>query len=259
MSGQIATRLDRYMPADWQAGTWGTSALLALVGHGLLVIALLPWMDLAVADAGSPVVMVEFAHHATAPQVEPSDLPPGPEHLAPRPDEQAARAEKQQQVADLDAFALTSPLERPAVTLPQRTTEPEAASEMLVQPAPSVPPRAAIAAETAASPAPGLSNASTAKALAAWQRLLVAHLERFKRYPREARAQEGVSSVAFSIDRQGRVLSTVLVRSSGSPVLDADAIALVRRAEPLPAPPGDIGDGELTQVAPIRYVAAHRK
>jgi protein TonB len=67
----------------------------------------------------------------------------------------------------------------------------------------------------------------------------MAHLERGKRYPPTARSrrEEGVVYVRFSIDDQGRVLAVRLARSSGSPALDDEVLALVQRASPMPAPP----------------------
>ena len=87
---------------------------------------------------------------------------------------------------------------------------------------------------------------------ATWQGALMAHLNRYKRFPHGA-AGTGVVTVAFSIDRSGRVLSSRLVRSSGDPVLDADAVSLPRRASPVPAPPPNIGGGVVTLTIPFRY------
>jgi TonB family protein len=68
---------------------------------------------------------------------------------------------------------------------------------------------------------------------------VIAHLTRFKRYPETARsrAAEGTPTVTFSLDGAGRVTSLGLSRSSGQPDIDAEAVAMVRRAVPFPAPP----------------------
>jgi len=72
-----------------------------------------------------------------------------------------------------------------------------------------------------------------------WQSMLMAHLERHKRYPPGARARgaHGIAYVRFTIDGAGNVLSARLVRSSGYAELDREAVALVRRASPVPPPP----------------------
>ncbi len=89
----------------------------------------------------------------------------------------------------------------------------------------------------------------------AWQGRLVGQLQRAKRYPDSARAagEEGAATVSFTIDRAGKVLSVRLVRSSGSPALDQEAVALVHRAEPLPAPPPEMSGQAITLTVPIRF------
>ncbi len=67
---------------------------------------------------------------------------------------------------------------------------------------------------------------------------LRAHLQRFRRVPPDAAQQQGRAVVAFSVAADGSVAAVRLVRSAGNPALDAEALALIRRAEPLPSPPG---------------------
>jgi len=67
-----------------------------------------------------------------------------------------------------------------------------------------------------------------------WKSQIVARLHEHKRYPEEAksRRQHGVAQVFFSIDREGRLLESRVVRSSGTNALDDEALALLKRAEP---------------------------
>jgi protein TonB len=78
-----------------------------------------------------------------------------------------------------------------------------------------------------------------------WQQSLVARLAKVQRYPAQARGVQGVVSLAFTIDRQGKVVSSKIIKSSGSAVLDAEALDLIKRAAPLPPPPSDIPDSAL--------------
>ena len=78
-------------------------------------------------------------------------------------------------------------------------------------------------------------------------------LAKVQRYPAQARSVQGVVNFAFTIDRHGGVVSSRSVKSSGSAVLDAEALALIKRAAPLPPPPADIADGDLSFVVPIRF------
>jgi protein TonB len=59
--------------------------------------------------------------------------------------------------------------------------------------------------------------------------------------------------LAFRIDRNGHVLSSKIVQSSGSAILDEETLALIARAAPLPAPPRDVTDNQLSFVIPIKY------
>ena len=86
-----------------------------------------------------------------------------------------------------------------------------------------------------------------------WQQAMVAHLARFQRYPAQAKGATGVVSLSFSVDRQGHVLNSEIIKSSGSAVLDAEALSLLTRAAPLPPPPAAVPDTDLTFVLPIRF------
>lgn len=70
---------------------------------------------------------------------------------------------------------------------------------------------------------------------------LLAYIERYRRYPPEAQrnAVEGVVILKFTIDRQGQVRAAWIGRSSGSPILDNEAMSAIRRAAPLPPIPAD--------------------
>jgi periplasmic protein TonB len=84
--------------------------------------------------------------------------------------------------------------------------------------------------------------------MATWRNQIVTILERNKRYPSEARSrgEQGVTRLAFSIDGEGHLLSSRIVASSGSAALDAETLALVRRAQPFPPPPPELAGSELT-------------
>lgn len=69
--------------------------------------------------------------------------------------------------------------------------------------------------------------------------LLLRHIERYRRYPLDAQQAgiEGTVRVHFLMDRDGRVLDIWVEMSSGSRLLDEEAMAAVMRARPLPPPP----------------------
>lgn len=105
-------------------------------------------------------------------------------------------------------------------------------------------------AEAAAAPSPG-AMAAAAAARANWRAQLSAHLKRFTRFPPGA-ASTGTASVSYTLARSGAVVAASLARSSGDPVLDEAAVAIVRRASPFPAPPSDYTE-TLTFTQPIRF------
>jgi protein TonB len=122
--------------------------------------------------------------------------------------------------------------------------------------APATPPAA-----TAPAPTPAPSPSAPAKpsqAVASWQQALIARLDHFKSYPSQANGAEGIVTINFRIDWQGKVVSSQVVKSSGSSVLDAAALALVKRASPFPPPPSDLSDSDLSIAVPVRYAAADK-
>ena len=84
---------------------------------------------------------------------------------------------------------------------------------------------------------------------------LLAQLNRFKQYPRAARQAhiQGVVMLHFVMDAKGAVQSFEIAKSSGRPVLDAEALALIQRAQPLPALPADYPTRTLDAVVPIEF------
>jgi TonB family protein len=117
-------------------------------------------------------------------------------------------------------------------------------------------PQSGVAPPAATAPSPPASVSSPA---ASWQQSLVARLARLQRYPPRARGVQGVVSVAFSIDRHGNVVSSRIVKGSGSALLDAEALDLIKRAAPFPPPPAEIADSELSFVVPIRFAAGNER
>jgi len=88
-----------------------------------------------------------------------------------------------------------------------------------------------------------------------WQSLLIRRLQQYKRYPHAARErnEQGVVLLAFSLDRDGHVLSRHIVSGSGYSELDAEVLALIERAQPLPAFPPSMSAEKLDLTVPIRF------
>jgi periplasmic protein TonB len=154
------------------------------------------------------------------------------------------------------SLELTAPqidqVEQPKVEtkpVPQKQTSPDA-----VIPIPKPPPKPV----EQTSPAPRTTvheDASAPRIDPSWESLLLKHLQEFKSYPREARRrdEQGVVLLAFSIDRNGHVVSRRIVQSSGHPDLDAEVLSLIERAQPMPAFPPSMTEAQLSLTVPIRF------
>lgn len=88
-----------------------------------------------------------------------------------------------------------------------------------------------------------------------WQGLLLAQLEAHKRYPPAARerGEQGVVYLRFAMDRQGKVLSSSLEKSSGFADLDQETLDLIQRSQPLPPPPATIAGSVIELVVPVQF------
>lgn len=99
-------------------------------------------------------------------------------------------------------------------------------------------------------PAPRLSSGQPT-----WEGQLLGRLNQFKRFPSAAQRlrQQGVLYIRFVMDREGKVVSSRLERSSGFRSLDDEAVALPKRAQPLHKPPEDVGGQTLELVVPVEF------
>jgi protein TonB len=133
---------------------------------------------------------------------------------------------------------------------PRPLREAEPAPPQQAAPALPAPP-----ATTPQSAARQSTASSAASARATWQAQLLAWLEKYKRYPRVAQEQrqQGVVYLRFAIDRQGRVLSSQINKSSGFELLDDEVLALVQRAQPLPSPPSEVTGNRIELQVPVSF------
>ncbi len=60
------------------------------------------------------------------------------------------------------------------------------------------------------------------------------------------------------MDRDGKVLSARIEKSSGYDLLDEETLALIERAQPLPKPPPDVAGNPIELVVPIEFFL-HRR
>lgn len=251
-----------------EAGRWRACVLLAVALHVAVCGAMLASAAVPEQDGGVPVVMVELELIAAAPEPAPADLAPGPsatataapERTEALPETPLAEAPPPEPAA---AAALPPDPAPPPIVDPEAPAEPPPPppkpTETTVEEPPPVataPPSAPALAPKPAVTAAGARADAAPATIARWQTRLLALLHRHKRYPAAAGGRTGVTRVAFTIDREGRLLRRAIATSSGSEALDAEALALIDRAAPFPPPPAELSDAALSFVVPIRFTAA---
>lgn len=132
--------------------------------------------------------------------------------------------------------------------VPPKETSPDAV------PVPKPPPK--VVEQTNPAPRTTVHEVASAPRIdPSWESLLLKHLQEFKNYPLEARRrnEQGVVLLAFSIDRNGHVTSRRIVKGSGYADLDAEVLALVERAQPMPSFPPSMTEAKLDLTVPIRF------
>jgi len=247
-----------------RAKTWSFAAAFALCGHlAFAVFAIGQMREEPDDDLGAPGI--EVALDLASAQIPVSDLPPGPDSDASAAS--AAVAPQKTEVKETDR--------------PQETpVEAENPDRLVAQEAPKVPeeeqpevkaqsakPSEESVAHEATAP-PALPNAPEApqsktrdpgtgeslqRARVTWQRELLAHLSKYKRYPSERTHKSAQILVALDLDRAGHVVAASIVKSSGDAAFDKAAIAMIERANPVPAPPPAIADQGLTFSLPVIF------
>jgi protein TonB len=215
-------------PSDQRAEVlrWATCFAVVTAAHGLGAMVLL---NTAMEDSDygidTPVVMLELPESLITSMVPALDLPPGP-------------------VEEKESERTPPPKEE--------TKPPEPEAEVAL-PIPE-PPKPEPPAEEKQATAPQQARTRPVS-VTRWESLLAAHLEHFKRYPAEARShgEQGTARVAFTIDHEGHLLKSRIVQSSGSAALDQETLDMLTRAQPMPRPPDQVSNADLTFIVPVRF------
>lgn len=272
---------------------WAVAATIVVAAHGGAAWFALNWIPaLASPSEPPPAVMIELAPLAVAPETPPQEVAPGPQMAEAQPEPTPEAPEKPIEKPDEKPEPVAEDVPKPVEDAPPLVVQPPIemarlpeipdAAAVLTPPPPQPKPKKTPppvkkverkkpidpdkpkAAQTTApvtSPNPRAdraaapaSSAASAPSMspASWRGALMAHLNRYKRFPPGA-AANGTATVAFTINRSGTVTSARLVASSGDPALDAEAVALPRRASPVPEPPANVSGGSIALAVPIRF------
>ena len=258
---------------------WGTSATAIVAAHAALIALGMAWYTQRPPPGVTiPTIMVDMAPATASPQPMQMDIAPGPEmqEADASPPSEAAKPETVQEELAPTPPQLKPEVEAPPEQKPDPTPPKPEPAKIVPEPAKPVPekpkrvrkearkptkatpaPRttAAPRAERRAPAASAISAGASAAAVASYNQRVAAHLQRFKQYPPASKAagQQGTSRLSFSISRSGQVLSSRLAGSSGHAALDAETLAMVRRAQPFPAFPPEMKQASMSFSVPIQF------
>ena len=202
---------------------WAVAGALVLGIHAGAIAFYLQWHEPDEIGDDASIVTVELSPIESTPDAVERDVAPAPETMIEsKPLPELKKEEKPPEEVKLEQ----PPDETPAI-VPEPVVKPPEKIEEARPPAP-------VTAQKAKGGAPRIEPS--------WQSSLVRHLQRYKRYPgdAQARSEQGVVVLSFSVDRTGHVLAHQIARSSGFADLDAEVIAMIQRAEPLPAFPASM-------------------
>jgi protein TonB len=243
----------------WMFAAIGALALHA--GGAALAFAHLKADDLDEA-VGAPAI--EIGLEMTSPRVQPTDLPAGPDTEAsvasPAMAEQKAEVKETELPKDVptesenpDRAVTPNDKDKPkeddakmAAVQTQASTESEAVEATAVPSSENIPQ-----AMRSVAPAQGTGE-SAQRVRATWQKELMAHLDKHKRYPANSQRTAEIV-ISFALDRRGHVLSTSIVKGSGDTAFDEAALAMVRKSDPVPPPPPAVADEGLSFTLPVIF------
>ncbi len=86
-----------------------------------------------------------------------------------------------------------------------------------------------------------------------WRLQMVERIDSSKTFPAGGYCQEGVVKMSFMIDRAGNLLSSGVAESSNIPAFDAEALAILWRAQPFPAPPDAVTGPFVNLTVPLSF------
>ena len=245
----------------------GLAAIALHVGGAALAIAHLRTVE---PDDSLGTPAIEIGLEMMSPRLEPNDRPPGPDSDASVAAPAIAEQKPELKEAELlkDTPTETDNPDRVVTPKESNKAREEESRTAAVQTSASKESTPAEATATPSSeairkgprplaPAQG-TGASARRVRVTWQKELMAHLDRHKRYPAERSQKSAEILVSFALDRMGHVLSTTIVKGSGDAAFDQAALAMVRRSDPVPPPPPLVADQGLNFTLPVVFKAKGR-
>ena len=244
---------------------WILAAVGALALHiGGVALAVAHLRDDDADDTlGAPAI--EVGLEMKSPHLEATDLPPGPDTDAsiasPALPEQKAEVKETElpkevptETEDPDRVVTPNESKKPQEDDPKVAAVATSASTESVAAEATAMPSTEAVQEGPRSVAPAQGTGESAQRMrATWQKELIAHLDKHKRYPADRSQKTAEILVGFTLDRMGHVLSASIVKGSGDSAFDDAALAMVRKSDPVPMPPPLVADEGLNFTLPVIF------
>jgi periplasmic protein TonB len=244
---------------------WILAAVGALALHiGGVALAVAHLRDDDADDTlGAPAI--EVGLEMESPHLEATDLPPGPDTDAsiasPALPEQKAEVKETElpkevptETEDPDRVVTPNESKKPQEDDPKVAAVATSASTESVAAEATAMPSTEAVQEGSRSVAPAQGTGESAQRMrATWQKELIAHLDKHKRYPADRSQKTAEILVGFTLDRMGHVLSASIVKGSGDSAFDDAALAMVRKSDPVPMPPPLVADEGLNFTLPVIF------
>ena len=210
----------------------------ALIGSLMLhafIALVLP--NLAMNAPKQEPLVVELVQQAPPPPPPPPPEPPKPEPIKPKP--------------QIKPVVVPTEIKNDP-TPPPPPPEVIAAAPQVEAPPPKTPPVAIVPREPAK---PVVVPVDTTEVRDNYDNALWSAIVKHKQYPRIAqmRGWQGEAIVELQIDGNGKLKSKKIIQSSGHEVLDKQALDMVEKALPFPAPPEVLRGSSFSVKVPIAF------
>jgi protein TonB len=231
-----------HLPEGRGLSRWTLAGVTILMAHAAIVAAVVLWYARRPVEPNIlPAIAVTLAPvESSSPEIQDQDIAVGPTM------QQAEAAPKQPPKVE------EKPVEQVVQPPPQEAevTLPRVEPKQVEKPKPEERPPAP---ETRAPPKTENVGQFTEAGSNAYNALVFGHLQRFKRYPLAAHGASGTVVVRFSLNRTGEVIESAVTKSSGSDVLDREALEILRRASPFPPFPAPKPGPQDSYIAPVNF------
>jgi protein TonB len=231
-----------HLPEGRGLSRWTLAGVTILIAHAAIVAAVVLWYARRPVEPNIlPAIAVTLAPlDSSSPEIQNQDIAVGP---AMQQAEAAPKEPPKVEEKPIDEV-VQPPQQEAEVTLPRVDPRP------VEKPKPEERPPAP---ETRAPQKTEHIGQFTQAGSDAYNALVFGHLQRFKRYPSSARGAQGTVVLRFVLNRAGTVIESAVTKSSGSDVLDREALETLRRASPFPAFPAAKPGPQDLYIAPVNF------